>query len=1203
MYKPTKRDIALISFAFLVIIVSANLIDIENQLIFHENASSFFGVDSTVYSKLFTFFIILISSLLLTYPFARRFNKARLKYTSLETDAFRIKQVFTDLDSIIIILDSNYNILEINDKAQYACNESRSECMSKKIHFLAIFSHLKNKNTLFEPLNKAKLQGACSKDISILDNHSATLDYSFNFKSFINPNTKDINYIVTGNNVSKIKSSENNALKSRKKLNGIIDNSPIAIIEMDRKSIIQMWNNAAEETFNIPEKKAINKLSAKSLFLEKVEFINAWNTCIKTKKSTTHRCANIKDGKIIFCDWQLFINTDKKGNINSVVALIQDVTNQIKYFNNLKDNEAAALLIKDVSNKIIENKGAEETIENIMVKISEYFSWSLTNSYILKDRNDENYTAVNSWSNNDKNDFPVFTDEVKNSPLSINDPIIKLLEKHKSYIWSNDENPEILRLITESKHFKTVFILPIFSRGKVVAIIELFDIKNIKKQDHLIELINKISHQIKISLDNIETEKERSNHIVQLDNKVKVSNFLYSSLNILFNTDYNLDDIMPVLVNMLLATLNNFHTATVKIKIYEKEYLTGVWFDSPHSYQTPIKINQELIGYIDVIFPVSSKDIQEPYISDEEHDLMNSVSGQIVAYLHKKQQHKALEQALAQAKESAESANKYKLLAEAETLAEHKEETLSEERQTEEPVELESETDEFTEFEEPPESEPIELKLALETPAEEGQADALESKLEELAQFESELEQLTEFEEPPEPEALSEPEQSAEFEETPESEPFELELEPETRPEEGRAAEHKETLESEPIELELEPETRPEEKQATEFESEPDELTELEAAPESKLIELNSELETRPEEGQATEFKPEPDELTELEEAPESEPVELKSEPETRPEEEQTTEFESELEELAGFEEAPESEPEEPAQSVELSAPPELELETEQLSELKPEKAAESEKLPETVELELEAEQIPELGPEETTDPEGLPETAELELEAEQLPELGPEEPTESEEPSETAELKSEELPESAELELDAEQLPELEPDELPETNDLELEPEELSETDELELDAEQIPELEPEEPTESEEPSETAELELKPEALPETNIKQGPIDLKALENSTEGDTELLIANLKAFKTSSLDSLTELNTCLQAGNVAQITELGHKMASAARGVYAKALADMWLEIETLAKADDLEKLQPLQAIIDQEVKSTDNCIQGIIDGH
>ena len=656
MNNPTRLDIILFLIAVLAIILSSNLIDIENQLYLHEYASSVFNTDSTIYSKLFIFFVISVSSLLLTFPFARRFYKAKLKHENLETETFRIKQAFVDLDAIIIILDSNYNVLEINDRTQYLCNESKSSCTSKKIQFLEIFKNINNKNAIFEPLHTAKLQGTCAKNISICDKNQKTYEYSFNFRSFINPKNRDLNYVVMGNNISQIKKTENIALQSRKKLASIIDNSPIAIIEMDRKSIIRMWNNAAENIFSIHEKTVLNKVSAKKLFLDPGEFVNAWNTCIKTKKNATHRCSNIKNKDMIYCDWHLSVNTDKNGNITGIIALVQDVTSQIKFFNELKDNEERALLIKDVSHKIIENKVIEKTIEDIIKEISAYFPWPCVHSYILKNKDDETFSSINYWNNSEQSLFPDFIKEIETKELSIHDPLIKLINKHKSYIWSNSQNPEILRLRTETEYFKSVFIFPIFAWGKVVAMIEFFDTDNIKKQPHLIEVLNKISPQLTLSLEKFESEKEREDYLLQLDDKVKISNFLYSSLNLLFNTEYELDDILSVLVNMILATLNNSHNATVKIKIYENKYLTGDWFKSQNYYHFPIRMDHDDIGYIGVIFESTDDDIIETHISEEEDNLLKMVSGQISAYIEQKQQQKALEQA----KESAESANKSK---------------------------------------------------------------------------------------------------------------------------------------------------------------------------------------------------------------------------------------------------------------------------------------------------------------------------------------------------------------------------------------------------------------------------------------------------------------------------------------------------------------------------------------------------------------
>lgn len=635
-----------ILFAIAIVAIAAYLLEIETQLSSHESISSLLGFDTTQYSFIKAFIILSFSSFFLSYPFIKEFKKSKETQDLLRDETLKIKQAVIDLDAVIIITDALFNVMEINDQTKVLCQLSRSSCLNRKAQDLPLFT---KKNQIIDALQQAKEHGRSKFHQKILDQKKNPLFFDFAVRELRSNNKYDVGYVLLGNNISKAKSAEEKALKSQQELSSIIDNSPIAIIEMDKKSVVRMWNDAAEDMFSLPQSKILNKASARSLFLDQGEFLNIWKKCLKLKGNVTQRCSNKKGKDIIFCDWHMSQNLDANGEITGIVALVQDITDQVQYYNQIRDNEERALLVKDITHKVVSGNGIDNIIDDAIEEISLFHPFSCVHVYVRYNPSDESFSSLKSWSKYEENNFPDFIEETNNLILNEDHPYINILNNSNG-TWTSPENPEIIKLRTKTHYFKSALFYPIFAWGKVAAILEFFDFDNRKKPNELIDILDNISSQISLSLEKNASELERERYLFKLDQKVKVSEFLYSSLNLLFSTDYDTDDLMPVLVNMILATMENSHETGIKINLKDKVFEAGEGSILINEFN--LNIENEQIGSLEVF--TSNRDHQ--LIEDEEENLLNSICKQISTYISRK----AHQEALSIAKDQAESANRSK---------------------------------------------------------------------------------------------------------------------------------------------------------------------------------------------------------------------------------------------------------------------------------------------------------------------------------------------------------------------------------------------------------------------------------------------------------------------------------------------------------------------------------------------------------------
>jgi PAS domain S-box-containing protein len=647
----------------LTVFMTASLLDVETQLNIIETLSAYEFFSLNYIHRVLILLLILLSCALFLFPFHRQHLDLKKNYKNLNKKLNQSHQLFNELDEAMIIVDSKQKIVEINDSASLLLGKSRSLCIGRQIEELNIIKDAQTRAAVRKCLNNINKEEIQKTVIEV--NNKQVESYELSFKYIYQPDIPKHHCLISARNISHIVKKKKNDIelarynnenkKISQNFDKLIENSPMAIIEFNNKVKIKKWNNAAEVIFSIKKDEVISK-NISRIFTNKEEYQNAFKKCISSKSKTTLRCENIKGDQLIFCDWYMTPHFSSDGSLLGIVAMVQDVTKQVVTFNDLKDSETRAILVKETGWSFSHSNNLQDGIEILLASLTNYIKWPVLHAYIVKDATNSTLSPLNKWINKEPELFPEFVEATRNREYSIDEALVGSVVRSEKYLWADEEKLNISEDRIKDEDFKTGLYYPVQVWGRVTAVIEAFHYEEMPKNLEFIELLDQLVTHLGLNIERAESENERESNILKLDQRMKESNFLYSALNIMFNADYGVEDVMYVVVNMITTAMRYPHLVSAKIVIFPNSYESGGWGDYSIHHQQPIKYRGKIIGEIHVSYKELPTTTEEQSINQDEINVLESLANQISAYIARKKTQDELEQA----KNLAESANKSK---------------------------------------------------------------------------------------------------------------------------------------------------------------------------------------------------------------------------------------------------------------------------------------------------------------------------------------------------------------------------------------------------------------------------------------------------------------------------------------------------------------------------------------------------------------
>lgn len=126
---------------------------------------------------------------------------------------------------------------------------------------------------------------------------------------------------------------------TQKYLEQLISRLPLALVAWDKECKIKTWNPKATRMFGFSESEFLerNPEDLFSLTQSPCPIKKIWSQLLKDGQATFVGENVTKDGKPIICNWTNMLLRDEKGKPNGVLSMIQDITEQRKMEERLRD--------------------------------------------------------------------------------------------------------------------------------------------------------------------------------------------------------------------------------------------------------------------------------------------------------------------------------------------------------------------------------------------------------------------------------------------------------------------------------------------------------------------------------------------------------------------------------------------------------------------------------------------------------------------------------------------------------------------------------------------------------------------------------------------------------------------------------------------------------------------------------------------------
>lgn len=162
-------------------------------------------------------------------------------------------------------------------------------------------------------------------------------------RAFPVKNSENEIYRIVGvaEDITSRKKIEESLLLSRQKMALHLEQTPLAVMELDLDFKIQSWNPAAENIFGYSTHEILGQHISRIVPLQDRKHMESIiNNLVQGKGSTRNTNRNInKKGEIIYCEWFNTPVVDESGNIIAFISLGQDITQRVKTQQALKINE------------------------------------------------------------------------------------------------------------------------------------------------------------------------------------------------------------------------------------------------------------------------------------------------------------------------------------------------------------------------------------------------------------------------------------------------------------------------------------------------------------------------------------------------------------------------------------------------------------------------------------------------------------------------------------------------------------------------------------------------------------------------------------------------------------------------------------------------------------------------------------------------
>ena len=237
--------------------------------------------------------------------------------------------------------------------------------------------------------------------------------------------------VLVFRDISERKKADQVLRESEQRLRFHFENSPLAVVEWDANYMVTQWSREAEHIFGWEKEetlgKPINDLHL--IYEEDIPVVNKTMERLSGGRELMVVTSNrncTKSGKVIDCIWYNSVLTDKDGNMNSVMSLVQDITERKKTEVALKESEEKYRGILETANEGIMIADISGNISFVNARMAEMLGYTI-----------EELKGVKGVSLISQQDYQVATDKIEKRKIGVSDQYeINFMRKDGSKLWA-----------------------------------------------------------------------------------------------------------------------------------------------------------------------------------------------------------------------------------------------------------------------------------------------------------------------------------------------------------------------------------------------------------------------------------------------------------------------------------------------------------------------------------------------------------------------------------------------------------------------------------------------------------------------------------------------------------------------------------------------------------------------------------------------
>ncbi len=303
---------------------------------------------------------------------------------------------------------------------------------------------------------------------------------------------------------------------SEERIRSIIETTLDAIITIDEKGIIQSYNPAAEKLFDYQADEVIGKnisiLMPEPYATEHDSYIETYLTTGVAKIiGLTREVVGLrKDLSVFPAELSVTVGIQEDRKIFS--GIIRDITERKNWEDFLKEKEKKSRLVNEIFAIANSSNTLDEIFLNTIEQVASYKEWPVGHVYLTVEENDNIILKPSSyWYLKSPESFKEFKEVTEKNSFQINHGLPGRVLKSKAPAWIDDiylDDNFPRAKACNNLNLKSGFAFPVLVKDKVYAVMEFYSpIKGHPDSDFL-DIMFQIGFHTGVVIERKETEKE-----------------------------------------------------------------------------------------------------------------------------------------------------------------------------------------------------------------------------------------------------------------------------------------------------------------------------------------------------------------------------------------------------------------------------------------------------------------------------------------------------------------------------------------------------------------------------------------------------------------------------------------------------------------------------------------------------------------------